>query len=593
MSIKTFVESVVQQITIQGQAYNFAHGEKDWQNIFADEQSYPVVYLDEPISNDFDVVSSGAIEEYYPIKLMFLYKTELEFTPTQHDNEIQKARLGARKFITLCNQSEDVRTIKNAKGIEVINVFDANTSGIVLSLDISFYNQDPICADFDPSIGFVNLSNSNDSWQHQQINNSNYIVPNTIFEIFDQNEISYGEYSVPSVNGGQVIITVNPCDIARFQNSDGSFIQEIASSETFTSDDIRVYVYDQNENLLGTVDSPSNINVTAVVEIPPNEVNAEVINSLDEIVTTALLTPTNNRILAPDGISTIKKSDGTTIESVNIPSNKNVPTTIIDSVVTLKDSGGANISVTNVKATESKNITAPDGGITVNGSSVGSVKSNGSRALLVKLNGTNSGTFDGVDTINVTSPTPIGGQLLATNQTTSYATGDDGDNEASRNFFVLPHNNPFGNTNRFTDVLGGQTYTNGVVLDWSTWNGVDGSTLIGYKKTLRANGINWSTAISEANALNFGGFASGWHICNLREYYNLYNYALPSNTPLNYAPFSLTPILLWTSQTPIDGTTSAYYMTNIGSHSSQVKTATSFNSYIARRYYTINGTTLS
>jgi hypothetical protein len=457
MSIKIFVESVVQQITIQGQAYNFAHGEKDWQNIFADEQSYPVVYLDEPISNDFDVVSSGAIEEYYPIKLMFLYKTELEFTPTQHDNEIQKARLGARKFITLCNQSEDVRTIKNAKGIEVINVFDANTSGVILSLDISFYNQESICADFDPTIGFVNLSNSNDTWQHQQINNSNYIVPNTIFEIFDQNEISYGEYSIPSVNGGQVIITVNPCDVATFQNSDGSFIQEIASGDTYTSEDVTVNVYDQNENLLGTVTNPSNVDFNVVVELepcPPIEVNAEAINSLSEIVTTAVLTPINNQILAPDGIVHIKKENDGTIANVSTPSgnttqyiiqnnditvnlanpfsihaedsldirlhkangndippssvtyqgNQNRVTVVVpNSVITLKDSSGTTISTTNVQATETANITAPDGAITVNGSSVGSVKSNGSRALLVKYDGVQDGTFDGVNTINLSS----------------------------------------------------------------------------------------------------------------------------------------------------------------------------------------------
>jgi hypothetical protein len=317
MSIKTFVESVVQQITIQGQAYNFAHGEKDWQNIFADEQSYPVVYLDEPISNDFDVVSSGAIEEYYPIKLMFLYKTELEFTPTQHDNEIQKARLGARKFITLCNQSEDVRTIKNAKGIEVINVFNANTSGIVLSLDISFYNQEPICADFDPTIGFVNLSNSNDSWQHQQINNSNYIVPNTIFEIFDQNEISYGEYSIPSVNGGQVIITVNPCDVATFQNSDSSFIQEIASGDTFTSEDVNIQVFDQFEQELANVNIPSNVDRQITVEIPTCD-DATIHNSDNSFTATV---PSGGTFILPDTTYNFIVNGVTT--SVTVPSLTN------------------------------------------------------------------------------------------------------------------------------------------------------------------------------------------------------------------------------------------------------------------------------
>lgn len=394
--------------------------------------------------------------------------------------------------------------------------------------------------------------------------------------------------------GGQP--TPPSCPSGFIRNSDESFTEIIPSGATVTLDDITVNVYDQDENFLGTTTSPSNIDVNVTVEIepcPPAEVNAEAINSKDNIVTTALLTPENNQILAPDGIVSIRKSDNVEIYNVSTPSNETTAQVVADSVVTLKDSANTTISTTNVQATESANITAPDGAITVNGSSVGGVKSNGTRALFVKLNGTNSGTYDGVDTINLTSPTPIGGQLLATNQTISYATGDDGDDEKGRNFFTLTSNNPFGNTSRFTDVLGGQAYANNVVIDWSTWNGIDGSTVIGYKRTLRANGINWSSAISEANALNFGGFASGWRVCNLREYYNLYNYALPTGTPLNYTPFNLTAILLWTSQTPIDGTTSAFYMTNVGGHSSQLKTSTSFTSYIARRYYTINGTTLS
>jgi len=392
--------------------------------------------------------------------------------------------------------------------------------------------------------------------------------------------------------GGETPPPPPTCENATFQNSDESFVTTIASGDTHTSDDIRVYVYDQNENLLATVDSPSNINVNAVVEVT-NEIEVNVISSLDEIVNTAIVTTDNPNISAPNGHSHIKKSGGGNIDNIAIPSGATVITEIADSVITLKDSAGTTISTTNVQATETANITAPDGLININGSSVGNVKSNGTRNLFVKLNGTNAGVYNGVDTINVTSPTPIGGQLLATNQTPSYATGDDGDTEKGRNFFTLPSNNPFGNTNRFTDVLGGQTYANNVVLDWSTWNGIDGSTLIGYKRTLRANGINWATAITEANALNFGGFASGWHICNLREYYNIYNYALTTGTPLNYAPFNLTAVLLWTSQTPADATSSAFYMTNVGTHSSQLKTATSFNSYIARRYYTINGTTLS
>jgi hypothetical protein len=200
------------------------------------------------------------------------------------------------------------------------------------------------------------------------------------------------------------------CENATFQNSDESFVTTIASGDTYTSEDVTVNVYDQNETFLGTATNPSNVDFNVVVELepcPPSEVNAEAINSLDEIVTTAVLTPTNNQILAPDAHLRIKKSGGTDIVEIDLPSGSDEVQTISDSVITLKDSANTTISTTNVQATETADITAPDGAITVNGSSVGNVKSNGTRNLFVKLNGTNSGTYDGVDTINVTSTSTI------------------------------------------------------------------------------------------------------------------------------------------------------------------------------------------
>jgi hypothetical protein len=247
------------------------------------------------------------------------------------------------------------------------------------------------------------------------------------------------------------------CENATFQNSDESFVTTIASGDTYTSEDVTVNVYDQNETFLGTATNPSNVDFNVVVELepcPPSEVNAEAINSLNEIVNTAVLTPTNNQILAPDGIVHIKKENDGTIANVLTPSgntteyiiennditvnlanpfsihaedsldirlhkangnditpssvthqgNQNRVTVVVpNSVITLKDSAATTISTTNVQATETANITAPDGLININGSSVGGVKSNGTRNLFVKLNGTNSGVYDGVDTINVTS----------------------------------------------------------------------------------------------------------------------------------------------------------------------------------------------
>jgi hypothetical protein len=202
--------------------------------------------------------------------------------------------------------------------------------------------------------------------------------------------------------GGETPPPPPSCEDAIYQNSDLSFDVAIPSGETFTSDDVRIRVFDQDGNSLAGDDYPSNIPVDITVEVT-SEIEVNVISSLDEIVNTQLLTPDNPNISAPDGIVSIKKSDGTEIYNVAIPSNKTILQTVSDSVITLKDTAATTISTTNVQATETANITAPDGLININGSSVGNVKSNGTRNLFVKLNGTNSGTYDGVDTINVTS----------------------------------------------------------------------------------------------------------------------------------------------------------------------------------------------
>ena len=118
------------------------------------------------------------------------------------------------------------------------------------------------------------------------------------------------------------------------------------------------------------------------------------------------------------------------------------------------------------------------------------------------------------------TPAAVGATLMKTGQTTSYRTGDDGDIEAGRatSFSVLASNNPFGNTNRFTDELGGQTYTKNIVIDWSTYNG---STVLGYYRVVSGTDVVWNTAIDSALALSVVGFTSGWRLPNKREMENI------------------------------------------------------------------------
>lgn len=187
----------------------------------------------------------------------------------------------------------------------------------------------------------------------------------------------------------------------------------------------------------------------------------------------------------------------------------------------------------------------------------------------------------------------IGATLMKTGQTTSYRTGDDGDLEAGRDvdFLTLAANNPFGNTNRFTDELGGQTYTNNIVIDWSTYNG---STVLGYKRT--ATNVfsgGWNDAIDTCAAISIGTFTSGWRLANLKEWQNIINSELSS--PLGYAPFNTFVFTFTQSHTsttykPVPSLFS-WSVNTVGVISAKPKSENS--SCLAVRTFTVTGTTLS
>lgn len=184
-------------------------------------------------------------------------------------------------------------------------------------------------------------------------------------------------------------------------------------------------------------------------------------------------------------------------------------------------------------------------------------------------------------------------KLMKTGQTTSYRTGDDVDLSSGRSssFTVLAENNPFGNTNRFTDELGGQTFTNNIVIDWSTY---DGSKVLGWYRLKRpATGTyTWNQAIDNALSFSIGTFTSGWKLANIMEYMSLVNFANTCANKINYAPFSLVGDY-WSSNTDMNTTTSAYYLINSSTLYTYTTGKTSGINALFNRYFTVTGTTLT
>jgi hypothetical protein len=131
------------------------------------------------------------------------------------------------------------------------------------------------------------------------------------------------------------------------------------------------------------------------------------------------------------------------------------------------------------------------------------------------------------------TPAPVGMANLQTGQTTSYRTGDDITRGRLTNFTTLASNNPWGNTNRFTDTAGGSTYANGIVIDWSTY---DNSTVLCYYIGDASTYRNWNTAIDLKLSATIGGL-TGWNLWNWREAAAVNNSGLKPYH-MNYAPFN-------------------------------------------------------
>ena len=182
-------------------------------------------------------------------------------------------------------------------------------------------------------------------------------------------------------------------------------------------------------------------------------------------------------------------------------------------------------------------------------------------------------------------------KLMKTGQITSYRTGDDGDIEAGRevDFFTLAENNPFGNTNRFTDELGGQVYANNIFIDWS---GFDGSTVLGFYNGAGAMNTNrlWDDGIDWAAGLTVATYTD-WRISNIDELESLRNKSLSSM--LNYFPVNKNGLNnIWSSTTDPADTARAFYLTTIQKEGTAIKTSSSFR-VMPVRNFTVTGTTLT
>ena len=258
MNFSNFIKGLVESTT-----YNFGRGERDWQNFIADYEIAPSVYLDEPISSIFEVTKSGAIQEVFDLKLVIMRKSQLDWTPEQHGEVIELARQEARKLTILLNNSDAVKSFTNPKVLEYTNLFDSNVSGVFFTAQISFYDNDSVCVNGTPQSDFVQLSNTNEEWERTVPNGSNYTVPNTPIELVDSEGTVIETVIIPSVSGGQIVVTVGGS--ITVSNSNNTYSVTTDENLVLPNTTVNVYVdgiLNQTGSIV-TLDPNQTINITA------------------------------------------------------------------------------------------------------------------------------------------------------------------------------------------------------------------------------------------------------------------------------------------------------------------------------------------
>ena len=192
------------------------------------------------------------------------------------------------------------------------------------------------------------------------------------------------------------------------------------------------------------------------------------------------------------------------------------------------------------------------------------------------------------------TPVPaVGLPILKTGQTISYQAGDDGDIQAGRSvdFFTLASNNPFGNTNRFTDINGLQVYSNNIIIDWSTF---DGSSVLGYRRGITTNYLftDVLTELASGGSLFSHAGYSGWRCPNISELHNIANWG--TNPVWSYSPINFpTGVNMWTNTAVPSATTNVYAGFNTGPTflNSAIKIAA--RRVLPVRTFTVTGTILT
>jgi len=534
-------------------------------NFSTKNEKYPVVFV-EPISDLEDLNTNQFSINVYCVDI--IQKDRANLNTIVSDCQLILKDM----YVYYTNDMDAQLDVVGTSTMTPINNFDLDyVAGWVMSITFEVATYGPCEIPIEPITPTPvecqdgNVENSDGSYTETVASGGLLILPDVRLQVFDQNENLLSDGMYPSVQNEQITVTIPTCENASYR------IADTQNNTLYQGTIVSGGSLEQTIN--NTTVSNSNDTYTASVlaqgslELP--DVTFSVENSLEVVVASATIPSVNNSILtAPDGVVHIKHENDGTIANVSTPSGATTEYIIQNNDITVN---ALNPFV--LHAEEPLDIRLK----------------NQSNATITPSTVSYNGNQHYVDiTIDTSTFNSVGKTLMRTGQTTSYATGDDGWTQRGRqtNFTTLASNNPFGNTNRFTAKNGSQTYTNSVAFDWSTY---DGSTVLAYyfgDSTTR----NWGTQLVQYSNSTIDGL-NGWSLFNFVEATNIMNFSFPGGYLYNYAPFNLTRRYMWVSTNQSGTTAIATETAGPNPYTTSPKSSSLWGIWV--RKCNVNGTTIS
>jgi hypothetical protein len=386
-------------------------------------------------------------------------------------------------------------------------------------------------------------------------------------QVFNQNEELLSDAMYPAAIDEQITINIAPCEDASYRITTEADVTLYEGTIESGGDLLQPIndslVHNTNDSYLVCLPAEGNL------ELP--DVTFYIENSLGTIVNQGTTPSVRDYTLdAPDGVVHIKHEADGTIANVLTPSGVTTEYIIQNNDITVN---GANPFI--IHAEEPLDIRVHN--MAGNDITPSSVTYNGNQHYVTVA-------------INTASFVPVGAKLLKTGQTTSYNSYDDGATQRGRltDRLTLASNNPFGNTSRFTNKTGGTTYpVNKVTYDWSTF---DGSTVLAYYFGDMTTVRPLATQLSQYVNSTFDGL-TGWYVTNMEEMVNILDWGRIANYQLQYPPFSTNTRYFWVSTQPAGTAGVATDLAAVGIFTATAKSGSLYAIWC--RVCTVNGTTIS